>query len=259
MLKIDFIASHNAIQKVAASQKMAFSFITLLFATLLRNNNYSVWTLFFMSGAIIFYAKIPWKTYIILLLAPIGFISAGMVAIVLSITFTQDVPTSVLWQGSLFTMQLFILPNDGIRAITIFCTSISATSCLYFLILTTPMYEISPVLARLKVPTIIIELIELMYRFIFLFLEMVAQIYTAQHARLGYRTYKKGFQSLSLLINALFRSIFFRYQAMSYAMTARNIEQFIIPQQFLIDKEWDQKLTWLAIIFIVVGIAILVL
>lgn len=90
-------------------------------------------------------------------------------------------------------MQFFILPSDILQAITIFCTAISATSCLYFLILTTPMFEISPVLSQLKVPTIVIELIELMYRFIFLFLQTVMQLYTAQHARLGYRSYKKVF------------------------------------------------------------------
>lgn len=167
MLNIDFIASHNAIQKVAASQKMVLSFLTLLLTTLLRNNSFSVWTLVFISAVIIFYANIPWKTYITLLIAPIGFILAGIVAIVFSVTFTQSVPTQALWHHSFLTMQLFILPNDGLRAITLFCTSISATSCLYFLILTTPMYEISSVLTRLKVPIIIIEIIELMYRFIF--------------------------------------------------------------------------------------------
>lgn len=257
MLNIDFIASHNAAQKVAASQKMAVIFIALLLVTLFRNNSFSIWTLLFMSSVIIFYAKIPWKNYIKLLIAPIGFLLAGLVAIVFSLTLTQPIPTSALWHGSIYTLQLFILPSDLLRAITIFCTAISATSCLYFLILTTPIFEISPVLARLKVPTIIIELIELMYRFIFLFLQAMTQLYTAQHARLGYRTYIKSFQSLSLLISALFRSIFFRYQAMSYAMAARNIEEFIIPQDFLKTKDWDSTLTGLAVGFIVLGIIIL--
>ncbi|WP_274307224.1 cobalt ECF transporter T component CbiQ [Solibacillus daqui] len=257
MLNIDFLASHNAIQKVAASQKITFSVISLLLVTLLRNNILSVWTLLFMSSVIIFYARIPWKTYVTLLIAPIGFVFAGMIAIVLSISFAQPIPISALWHSTFLGMQLFILPNDLLRAITIFFTSISATSCLYFLILTTPMYEISPVLARLKVPTIIIELIELMYRFIFLLLQTVAQLYTAQDARLGYRTYRISFQSLSLLISALFRSIFFRHQAMSYAMTARNIEQFIIPQQFLSEKAWDQKLTFIAGGFLIVAIALI--
>lgn len=259
MLNIDFIASHNALLKIAASQKMTFSLITLILVTLLRNNSFSIWTLLFMSGIIIFYAKIPLKTYITLLLAPIGFVLAGMIAIVISITFTQPIPASALWHSSLFTMQFFILPSDILRAITIFCTAVSATSCLYFLVLTTPMFEISPVLARLKVPTIVIELMELMYSFIFLFLQTVMQLYTAQHARLGYRSYKKSFQSLGLLISALFRTIFFRYQAMSHAMAARNIEQFILPQHFTTMNTWDLKFTGVALIFTLISIAILVL
>lgn len=91
MLKIDFIAGHNALLKIAASQKMTFSMGTLLLVTLLRNNSFSIWTLLFMSGVIIFHAKIPLKTYITLLLAPIGFVLAGIIAIVISITFTQPI------------------------------------------------------------------------------------------------------------------------------------------------------------------------
>lgn len=259
MLNIDFIASHNALLKIAASQKMTFSIFTLLLVSLLRNNSFSVWALLFMSGVIIFHAKIPFKTYITLLLAPIGFVLAGIIAIVISVTFTQSIPASALWHSPVFTMQFFILPSDILRAITIFCTAISATSCLYFLILTTPMFEISKVLSQLKVPTIVIELIELMYRFIFLFLQTVLQLYTAQNARLGYLSYKKSFQSLSLLISALFRTIFFRYQAMSDAMAARNIEQFILPKPFTTIKTWDMKFTGLALIFTMISIVILVL
>jgi len=253
MLNIDYLASHNALHKVVASQKMALSFIGLFIVTLFRNNILSIWTLLFMSSVIIFYAKIPWKSYVSLLIAPIGFVLAGGIAIVISITLSQSVPAHTLWHSSLFGIQFFILPSDLLRAITLFFTAISATSCLYFLILTTPMYEISPVLARLKVPTIIIELMELMYRFIFLFLQTITQLYTAQHARLGYRTYRSSFQSLSLLISALFRSIFVRYQALSYAMAARNIEQFIIPQAFSPTKYWDFKLTLIAVVYLIIG------
>ena len=258
MLNIDFLASHNAIQKVAASQKMTFSFIALLLVTLLRNNVLSIWALLIMSSVIIFYAKISWKSYVTLLIAPIGFVLVGMITIIISVTFSQPVPTTTLWHSTFLGIQLFILPNDVFRAITVFLTAISATSCLYFLIVTTPIYEISPVLAKLGVPAIIIELIELMYRFIFLFLQTVAQLFNAQHARLGYRSYQTGFHSLSMLISALFRSIFFRYQAMSYAMSARNIEQFIIPQHFLQEKSWDHKLTLIAGVFFVVSIALIV-
>ena len=97
-----------------------------------------------------------------------------------------------------------------------------------------------------------------LFRFIFLFLQTVAHLFNAQHARLGYRSYQTGFHSLSIIISALFRSIFFRYQAMSYAMSARNIEQFIIPQHFLPEKSWDHKLTLIAGGFLIGGIALIV-
>lgn len=257
MLNIDFIASHNVIKKVAASQKLAFSFSTLLLVTILRDNNLSIWTLLVMSSVILFYAKIPWKTYVTLLVAPIGFISLSIIAIMLSITISQPAPANAFVEFSLFSMHFFVLPHDLERATTIFFTAISATSCLYFLILTTPIYEISPVLATWKVPLIMIELIELMYRFIFLFLHTAAQLYTAQQARLGYRTFKSSFQSLSLLISSLFKAIFFRYQALSDAMKSRNIEQFIVPQYFSEKKQWDSILTLIALLFFIIAIILL--
>lgn len=257
MLNVDYIATHNATKNVAASQKIIVSFMPLLIVTLFRDNLLSVWTLLFMSSVIIFYAQIHWKVYVKLIIAPIGFLVASLIAIVLSITFTQAVPDTAMWHSSVQSVHFYILASDVSRAIRIFFTALSATSCLYFLILTTPIYEISPVLTKLNVPTIIIELIELMYRFIFIFLQTMLQLYTAQQARLGYSTYFRSFHSLSLLISALFRSVFFRYEAMSYAMAARNIEQFLMPEQFLEIKTWDVKLTTLIIMFSAISIVTL--
>ncbi|TSI06698.1 cobalt ECF transporter T component CbiQ [Lysinibacillus sp. BW-2-10] len=257
MLNIDYIAHHNGLQKVAAGQKLLLSIGALLIVTVSRNNSVALWTLLVMSSVIVFYAKIPLKAYVTLMLAPLGFSLAGILTIVVSISFTNEVNTDMLWH--LFTpfATLYILPSDVDRAINIFLVAFSASSCLYLLILTTPIYEISPILLKCKVPTIVIELIELMYRFIFVFLQTSMQLYTAQQARLGYKSYKMSFQSLVLLISVLFRSIFFHYEKMTLAMKSRNIEHFIIPDVYLLKKKWQRLPLILFIVYVFVAIGLI--
>ncbi|WP_332649857.1 cobalt ECF transporter T component CbiQ [Lysinibacillus sp. 54212] len=259
MLNIDFLSHHNALRRVAASQKLLFAISALLAVTISRNNEIALWTLLFMSSVIVFYAKIPWKSYAILMLAPLGFSLAGIVTIVISIAWNGPIPAHAVWDASLAQLSLYILPNDLSRALNIFLVAFSATGCLYFLILTTPIYEISPILLKGKVPVVIVELIELIYRFIFLFLQTYEQLYTAQQARLGYKSYKSSFSSLSLMISSLFKSMFLRYGTMTHAMKARNIEQFTIPQAFLKRRKWLPRLTLLFTMYFLLSAVLLVL
>ncbi|MCP1144460.1 cobalt ECF transporter T component CbiQ [Lysinibacillus endophyticus] len=259
MLNIDNIAHQNALQKVAASQKLIISLCPLFMVTISRNNSIALWTLLFMSSVIVFYAKVPWKVYATLILAPLGFSLAGIVTIIVSISFSGDVPDNSLWKISTFFVVLYILPSDLWRALNIFLVAFSSTSCLYLLILTTPIYEISPLLKKCKLPTVVIELIELIYRFIFIFLQTSLQLHTAQQARLGYKNYKVSFQSLVLLISALFRSIFIHYEKMVFAMKARNIEEFIIPDVYLTKYKWQSLLSILIIGYLAIAVILLIL
>lgn len=244
MLNIDTYAHHNHLQTVAAIQKLIICLSSLAIVTITRDWQIALLTLLIMSSVIVFYAKIPWKVYALLMIAPLTFSVTGVATIVLS--FAQQVPQHAIWYYHTPFISLFILENDIWRAFTVMCVSFAATSCLYFLILTTPIYEISPILIRCKLPMVVIELIELMYRFIFLFLNTALHLHTSQQARLGYRSVKTSFRSLGLLISALFRSIFYRYSMMSNAMAARNIEHFIVPAHFQQQKE-TQPVLWFAL------------
>ena len=99
---------------------------------------------------------------------------------------------------------------------------LSSISCLYFLTLTTPVQAILQVLRKLKVPQLLIEITEITYRFIFVFLETALKIYQAQNSRLGYRTFKLWLHSLGLLISSLFITVFQRAKELTIAMDSRG-------------------------------------
>ncbi len=79
---------------------------------------------------------------------------------------------------------------------------------MYLLALTTPIHEITSTLSRLHVPGILIELMYLIYRFIFLLSETAHQMHMAAQSRLGYWGWRQSMQTFgksmaNLLVTAL--------------------------------------------------------
>lgn len=77
-------------------------------------------------------------------------------------------------------------------AIQLILTALSAVSCLYYLSMNTPMPDILRVLDRLHCPKLLIELMMLIYRFIFVLLDTSYHISTAQECRMGNEMTKNG-------------------------------------------------------------------
>ena len=97
------------------------------------------------------------------------------------------------------------LAPGGLRlAAEVTLRSLAATSCLVFLILTTPVAELVPMLGKLGVPRPVRELILLIYRLIFVFLERAFVGRQAQVARLGYDGPRRSIRSLGWLAGSLF-------------------------------------------------------
>jgi cobalt/nickel transport system permease protein len=95
--------------------------------------------------------------------------------------------------------------TDGFElALLVLSRSISGMCCLYFLALSTPMIELFAVLKASRLPESLIELSMLIYRYIFVFLDMAICIRYAQTVRLGYSNFKRSINSLGMLASTLF-------------------------------------------------------
>ena len=82
-------------------------------------------------------------------------------------------------------------------------TALGAVSCLYFLSFTTPMPDILQVLEKLHCPKLLMELMLLIYRFIFVLLDTASALSTSQNCRLGNRDYKTSLKSFGMLGSVL--------------------------------------------------------
>lgn len=140
----------------------------------------------FMCGLTIFKSGIPAAVYVKLLLGPLVFLCAGAGAVMIDLS-----PDHAGW---------IALSSQGLHtAIIIVCRGLGALACLLFLCLTTPVADITWGLSRLRLPGLLIELLDLTYRSIFVLADAAETITTAQSSRLGYATIKNTYRSLGTL------------------------------------------------------------
>lgn len=164
-------------------------------------------------------AEIPIKVYLKLFAVPLGFILIGSLSVALNISADHSF---YLWEASIGSYHVGISGPGLHNAILLMVRSSGAVSCLLFIVFTTPIADISYQLEQCRVPYIIIELITLVYRFIFVFWEQAVGIHTAQAARLGHVDLKTGLRSLAFLISSLFINVINRSNTLYNGLVARN-------------------------------------
>ncbi len=217
-MNIDSYAYNNNLKTVHPVEKSLFAMITMVVCLAAPTVITPLIVLVLMTGGIIFKAGIPARVFIRLMLVPFSFLMIS----VLTVAFSISTTTSGFWLAHTFKgLTIGIHYPDLITAVHLLLRSLGAVSCLYFLALTTPMTEIITVLNRMKVPVIITELMVLIYRFIFVFMETATTINRAQSSRLGYVTMKSSFRSMSCLFSALLGKVFVKSQELYNAMAAR--------------------------------------
>ena len=119
-----------------------------------------------------------------------------------------------LWSIEVFDYYIGVA-ESSIDQVTLLTTRVTASiASTFFLALTTSLNHIIKVLKKLLIPSFVIELMVLIYRFIFVFLEEAQEIYHGQEMKFGYSNMKNSYNSLSLLIRSLFTRLFLRYKDM---------------------------------------------
>ena len=107
-------------------------------------------------------------------------------------------------------------------AAALFFRALGAVGAMYFLALNTPVTDLTMCLGRLHVPRLLVELMELIYRFIFVLSDTAASIRTAQASRLGYRGVGRSLNSLGLLASQVFLRAWKRADRLYAALESRG-------------------------------------
>lgn len=246
MMMFDKYAYINGLRKQHPGEKVLFSLSSLFFLISTRDEYASILIFCMMSIAIIVVARIPFLFYVKSLFLPIFFLLMSIIAII--IEFSKGIPIDALLSFRILNYSFFITEQSLQRGINLFLVSFASVSCLYFLILSTTIFDLLQLLKKLHVPPILLELFMYVYRFIFIVLEQSVAIFTAQQSRLGYATYRRSFRSLALLIASLFSKSMIQSQQFAYALQAKNDDGMLrqIKKNYRYSKRF-----WLFLIFYV--------
>jgi len=222
MLNIEQYVYSNKLRNLHPLEKMLFSLATMVIALAAKQFSVSLAVLLLMLALLRWKAGIPGRVLIKLLAVPEGFLLIG--AATIAVTISAE-PVGMVGAVRIGPYYLGCTANTLSLAWQTVFTSLSAFACLCFLALTTPMTEIIYALRLLRLPPVLLELMTLIYRFIFVFLETAWQIYTAQSSRWGYSSFGRSIHSLALLVGNVWARAYFRTQALYTGLTARGYEQ----------------------------------
>ncbi|HUK39145.1 MAG TPA: cobalt ECF transporter T component CbiQ [Methanomicrobiales archaeon] len=112
---------------------------------------------------------------------------------------------AVIWRYSPDPWINLTITEGSLReGILVLCRVFGCSVSLFFITLTTPMTDLFNLMKRARVPVELIDLMMIMYRYVFIFYKHAKEIYLAQKMRLGYGTPKESLRSLSSLCGMLF-------------------------------------------------------
>jgi cobalt/nickel transport system permease protein len=219
-VRIDSYAHANRWRHIHPGAKGLLVLGALVAALLSRHPAIPLLIALSMSGLTLGGARIPWRGYVRVLFVPLAFLLWS--CLLLLVTFA---PTSLpLLHLPGVTLTVGLNSNEIPLAQLVFSRSLGALCSLLFLALTTPLSEIAGLLRGLGVPRLIVELMIIAYRQIFILLETLTQIRTAQEARLGYASLRVAWRSAGVLAGNILIKTVVRARHNHQALVARSYD-----------------------------------
>lgn len=214
MLLIDKLSYSSRLRYKSPCIKILFAVSILLFCILMRSLLFSSFTIIFMGSLTVLVGGTSLKYYLKLLKLPLAFLFLSTITIIFEISSNPVTVPSF----HLFNRYLYVTSDKLYLGAGLVMMALGSVSCLYFLALSTPFSDILYVLKVIHCPSLLIELLLLIYRFIFVLYDMATALNISQESRLvncNFKTRIKGSVSLfeTLFIRAIRKSSYL-YDAM---------------------------------------------
>jgi cobalt/nickel transport system permease protein len=210
-----FTNRENALMETDARIKLIVALFAILLAILSEGPKFSA-VLFLVAVFILFALRLPWKHVFARFLVPFGTIT---VLGVLQLFMTDGY--------AIFSIQLphFALTatREGfLNTIHIGARILGAVGMVVVLGVITPAHDVFRALLWLRVPRTWVEVAMLMYRYIFVLLEITMDMATAQKLRLGYSGTAMSLKSAGALTGAVILRSIDQSERTSEAMLLRG-------------------------------------
>lgn len=178
--------------------KVLFSLITLLLCILLDNPLVSGAVLICMTYLTVIKSGVPFREWMGLLTIPLVFVILAVLAVMLEFSGQpHDIYVSI-------GFTYIVTTADHLRrGCFLFLRIMGAVSAMYFMTLTTPAHELIGALRKCHVPALLIELMHLIYRYIFLLLQTQRRMRISAESRLGFCDYATSLRSFGSIAGNL--------------------------------------------------------
>ena len=208
---IEQAAYGNRWRRVSPAAKGAFALAGLLAAFLAHSPQNALGVALLLAASTLLGAAVPMRLYGRVALPGAAFLMLSCLTLLVSVQLDEHGAAS--WRYA---------PEMLPQVEAIAARALAALAALLSLVLTTPLPDLIGLLRRLHTPEILLDLMVLCYRMLFVFSATTRDIVSAQDARLGYSTRRRGLRSLGQLIASLSLGIWLRARALHRAALARN-------------------------------------
>lgn len=200
MKDIDKYAYTSSLRAIDPTQKVLFTLLILITCLISKSILMFCFVVLLMGFITIYKGHTAISLYIKLMAVPLTFLLLSILTLVFE--FSKD-PSIYLTGFKIGTFYIGITSASLQRVCILFFRVLASVSCLYFLCLSTPMTDILRVFEKFKCPSLLTEMMSLIYRFIFVLIDTAYVMHTAQTSRLGYINFKTGIRSFGMLLSTL--------------------------------------------------------
>ena len=247
---IDLYAFNSKLKNINPEYKLICALVTIILTLILNNIFVSAYILFLMLFISVVSGGMDFFEYTSILVAPLGFIVLASAGIAFGLSFVQ---------AGEFYIKIFNLYNytskiQLIEAVKLIVKVLACVSIMQGLILSTMPYEIINALRNMHMPKLIVELMNLIYRFIFILIESYINMHNSALSRLGYHNLKASFTSFGNIASNILVVSLKKANAYYTAMEARCFDGDLNFLQE--DKKLDKKHLIIATLYILSMFAI---
>ncbi len=191
VFSIDMYAYHSKINHWNPGLKIGLAVLMLLSCILFDNLYVSLLVILLSAFLTVGLGKMPAREYIKLLSLPVAFLVIGSIIIAFNFSRTEQ-GLSGIW---IFSTYVFVTEDSLSTVIHLWGKAFGGISAMFMMSLSTPSHEIFSVLRKMKVPALVIELMNMIYRFVFVMVDTFVRMNNSAESRLGYANWRTALQT----------------------------------------------------------------
>ncbi len=194
---LEYYSYNSKINSWNPHLKFWYSMVLIVLGIILSNIYISISIVFICGFIIIFLGKISLKKYIDFFKVPIIFLLISVA--VININFSKNIID--FYYFNIVDLYIYTTDENIRKSCILFWRALSGVSSMYMLALSTTLNEIIYVMKKARTPKIIIELMYLVYRFIFIMRDSYRSMRKSIESRLGFRDYRTSLLSFGKIIS----------------------------------------------------------